>query len=318
MQFSTPVSLSDFSFRLNPASGGVVIGSCFAEYIGERLQKTLSKGQVVVNPFGVQYNPMSIAIALNDLMREEPLEDKYYFEGRDDLWHSWMHSGAFSASTREACVEMVEAAREEATTMLRKADFLMVTFGTSRVYRHLEGGGLVSNCHKEPAAIFREEDVSFLELERVWRGLHRALHGFNPHLQIVFTVSPYRYAKYGMHASQVSKAKLLLLIDALQSRLDNIHYFPAYEIVLDELRDYRFFKADMLHPNEQAIDYVWERWQEVAFTPELHAFASERQALQRDLAHRPLHPDSEAHRKFTENLRHRLEVFEQKWGVSAN
>lgn len=294
------------------------MGSCFAEHIGERLQKTLPKGQVVVNPFGVQYNPMSIAIALNDLMREEPLEDKNYFEGRDGFWHSWMHSGAFSASTREACVEMVEAAREEATTMLRKADFLMVTFGTSRVYRHLEGGGLVSNCHKEPTSTFREEDVSFLELERVWRGLHHELHGFNPHLQILFTVSPYRYAKYGMHASQVSKAKLMLLIDALQSRLDNIHYFPAYEIVLDELRDYRFFKADMLHPSEQAIDYVWERWQEVAFMPELQTFAAERQALLRDLAHRPLHPDSNAYRQFAENLLHRLEVFEQKWGVSAN
>lgn len=318
MLFTTPISLSDVTLRLTPASSGLVIGSCFAEHIGERLLNTLPKGQVMVNPFGVQYNPVSIADALQTLMKDAALKDECYFEGRDGLWHSWLHSGTFSASTREECIEKVEHIRKEAVALLRNAQFLMVTFGTARCYRLKKNGRVVSNCHKEPAAMFREDDFSFIELERIWRSLLYELHNFNPDLEILFTVSPYRYAKYGMHASQLSKAKLLLLIDALQHQSDRTHYFPAYEIVLDELRDYRFYKADMLHPSEQAIDYVWERWQSVAFTPELHAFSSERQALLRDLAHRPLHPDSEAYRQFTENLRRRLEVFEQKWGISAN
>lgn len=318
MQFSTPVSLSDFSFRLTPASSGLVLGSCFAEHIGQRLQRTLPQGQVVVNPFGVQYNPLSIAEALRTLMSNAPLADDTYFEGRDGLWHSWQHSGAFSETSREACIEKVERARIEATALLRQAQFLLVTFGTSRGYRLKENGRLVSNCHKEPAASFEEVEPTLEVMAEEWTTLLTHLRSFCPQLEILFTISPYRYAKYGLHASQLSKAKLLLLVDALQSRHKEVYYFPAYEIVIDELRDYRFFKADMLHPSEQAIDYVWERWQRAAFSPELQTFATERRALLRDLAHRPLHPDSEAHRAFAENLRRRLQVFEQKWGVSAN
>lgn len=318
MQLQTPVENPRYPFRLTPSSRVVVTGSCFAEHMGERLRRTLPPEQVAVNPFGVVYNPMSIATGLRWLMSDRPFDDTMFFEGRTGVWHSRLHSGAFSGATEAECREKVCTARATASRLLETAELLIVTWGTSRAYRLKTDGRIVANCHKEAAADFEECDPSLDALCDDWRTLINELHDFNPRLHLLFTVSPYRYAKYGLHASQVAKAKLLLLADELCGSRTQTHYFPSYEIVMDELRDYRFYKPDMFHPSEQTVDYIARRFGECCFDVSLHEFSAERATLLRDLSHRPLHPDSAAHRHFAENLERRLQVFLEKWGVSVN
>jgi len=290
------------------------MGSCFAERIGARMTEAFPAGKVCVNPFGVLYNPESLRQALQIILYGSLFfPEEYLFEGCDGLWHSWLHSGAFSARRHDDCTRHIMQAYETAVETLRKADVLCVTFGTARIYEHRQRGFVVGNCHKEPAVLFGERILTVDEICTAWSPLLTDLEHERPDLTVVFTVSPYRYAKYGLHGNQLSKATLLLAIDRLAREHRNVAYFPAYEIVTDELRDYRFYDTDMLHPSEQASDYVWARFREWAFSPEMQQYAVDRAALAKAEAHRPLHPESEEHRKFEEALRRKREAFERKW-----
>ena len=298
LPLQTPVDLPPCPFRLTTESRIVLLGSCFAQYVGERLADVLPEGQVTVNPFGVLYNPRSVAAALSG--GEEPL-----MRGSDGLWRSWRRSGLFAAPTEEALRAMLRPVPED-------CDTVVVTFGTTRHYRLAESPEtVVANCHREPAARFTETDDSVDALVAIWDGLmQRELAG----RRVVFTVSPYRYAKYGLHASQICKAKLLLLVDELCSRHTTAVYFPAYEILLDELRDYRFYAPDMLHPSPQAADYIAARFARWAFSDELAAFAAEKQKLNAARAHRTLHPESAEAEICAKRLAEREKAFVAKWG----
>lgn len=279
------------------------MGSCFAEHVGRRMAGTGLRAEV--NPFGVLYNPESLRLGLTALLDGLPGDD-VFFEGRDGLWHSWLHSGAFSAPTREACRRAVTDRLTAAARALRQADVLFVTFGTADVYT-LADGRPVANCHKEPAATFRRRRLAVDEIVDGWLRLIGRLRAARAGLQVVLTVSPYRYAKLGLHGSQLTKAVLLLATDGICRGAEGCFYFPAYEIVTDELRDYRFYDRDMLHPSAQAIDYVWERLGRWCFDEPMHAFLAELEALDRDLGHRPLHPGSAAHLRFLRATGERLE-----------
>lgn len=299
------------------------MGSCFAEHIGSRLprlQTAQGFPSVIVNPFGVLYNPESIRIGIETLV-ENSFDEKYLFRGKDGQWHSWLHSGEFSAEDKEECLNRILGRLLPAGRLLRQADVLFVTFGTARVYELGSGGFVVGNCHREPAAAFTERNLSVEETVRTWLSLLRHLHQVNPSLQVVFTVSPYRYAKYGMHGSQLSKATLLLSIDRLFSAggkddLPVSHYFPAYEIVLDELRDYRFFGPDMLHPSETAVGYVWERFRDWTFTPDMRQCAEEWQRLDNAFRHRPLHPESKSAHDFRLRTEQLARDFHARWDLT--
>lgn len=329
MEFRTIVPLPADGPSISPTTHALVLGSCFAEHVGERLCTALGPEQCCVNPFGVLYNPMSIALALKimldgleNLENLEPLEnlehlaslenqeDLPIFLGRDGLWHSWLHSTHYSAPTREKCMARCMAALAEARRVLKRADLLIITFGTSRCY-HLNPSPefrtgssdeptdfVVANCHKELPTRFTERDCTIDEIVATWRPLLERLQRLRPGLQVVFTVSPYRYRKYGYHASQLAKARLLLAAEqlVLQARplplsggVGGGLYFPAYEIVLDELRDYRFYKPDMLHPSEQAVDYIWERFREWTFSPEMQQHYTQRIKQQKALNHHANH-----------------------------
>lgn len=252
----------------------MLLGSCFADEVGARLADRLPEGQVRVNPFGVLYNPDSIAQAIQLLMMDAEQRraalDSSLFLARDGRWHSWLYGTKLTATSREECLSLCLKACEggqEAT------DLLVITLGTDRCYRLKADGRVVANCHKEPSALFDEcADPHSTALPDALRHLLSCY----PSMRVVMTVSPYRYAKYGFHESQLSKARLLLLTDSLCHELPNVTYFPAYELLLDELRDYRFYASDMLHPSEQAADYVFERFEQWCFTPELVASANER------------------------------------------
>ena len=298
----TPVALPERRVQIAPQSRLVLLGSCFATHIGARLRGAGLRTEV--NPFGVLYNPESIALAVDALLDGEVRED-WLFYGRDEMWHSWLHATEFSALDKDTCLRRVEERFTAAREMLLQADVVCFTFGTNRVYEH--EGRVVGNCHKQPAAEFKERALSVGEIVERWRKLLGRLHEANPQLQVIFTVSPYRYAKYGMVENQRAKATLLLAVEQLVTGNPNAHYFPAYEIQLDELRDYRFYAEDMLHPSEQAVTYIWQRFTSWAFTPEAVKFSQEWERTERDLAHRPLNPDSEAHKAFLKKALERRE-----------
>lgn len=297
MPLMTPVVLPKQAPRIVPSTRFLLVGSCFATHIGGQLQR--SGLQVEVNPFGVVYNPESIALAL-EAMLDERLPDGCFFEGRDNLWHSWLHASEFSAPDEATCRKRVGERFTEACGKLRQADVICFTFGTNRVYEH--AGRVVGNCHKEPASQFVERSLTIQEIVERWHTLLERIRTVNPTAEIIFTVSPYRYAKYGMVENQRAKATLLLAIEELTREMERVHYFPAYEILLDELRDYRFYASDMLHPSEVAVNYIWQRFTSWAFTPEALKFAQEWERTERDLAHRPFNPDSDAHKAFLEKV----------------
>ena len=197
---------------------------------------------------------------------------------------------------------------------------VFLTLGTNHVYRLKETGEIVDNCEKRPAALFQEEELTIDECAEYLRKVVELLRAHQPEVQVVFTVSPIRYRKYGYHESQLSKATLLLAIDKLlhqTSDIRHLHYFPAYEILMDELRDYRFYAADMLHPSEQAVAYVWEQLVAWCFSNEAKVFMDEWRPIRQALTHRPFNPESEEYQLFQEKTQARLKAFQEKWQLTT-
>ena len=287
---STPVELSAAPFQLTAADGILCLGSCFAQEVGERLRHQLPEGLVCVNPLGPLYAAQVVFGLLEEWMSDvSPVTP---FRGRDGLWHSWQASSVCSASTEAECRERLTVAWKKGREALCKASLIILTFGTTRAYHLRSDEGTlctraVVNCHKEPASLFVEQQPSLAELAAQGEEVLRHLARFNPKARVLLSVSPYRYKKYGLHQSQLQKATLLLLCDALQNE-GLAHYFPAYEILLDELRDYRFYAPDMLHPSPQAVDIIAERFRRWIFSPALLAEADERLRQWRQEQHRPL------------------------------
>ena len=242
----------------------MLIGSCFAENMGMKLME--NRFAVDCNPCGIVYNPESVAQVLERLMDERVVtpDELIWHEGK---WMSWGHHGSFSASEREVCLEKMNARIYRGAEQLRRADVLLITFGTSWVYRHLQSGCVVANCHRFPERDFERFRLSVPEIVGLYERLLGQLERINPGVRVLFTVSPIRHWKDGAHGNQLSKSVLLLAIDELVKRRKRVYYFPSYEIVLDELRDYRFYAEDMLHVSGQAVDYIWSRFRDTFCLP---------------------------------------------------
>ncbi|MDR2805544.1 MAG: GSCFA domain-containing protein, partial [Dysgonamonadaceae bacterium] len=240
----------------------MMIGSCFAENISERM---LRGGFTVdVNPFGIVYNPVSVANGLRDLIIRNVYteSDLFLHEG---VYHSFSHHSRFSGEDRRAVLAGMNAAIVRSSEFLRQAQLLIITFGTANIYRLLSTGQVVSNCHKRPAREFAESRLTVEQITDLWNSLIRELQTVNPDLKILFTVSPIRHWKDGATANQLSKAVLLLAVNELIQANASCSYFPAYELLLDDLRDYRFYADDLTHPNAQAVSYIWEKFGEAYF-----------------------------------------------------
>ena len=214
---------------------------------------------VDLNPFGIAYNPFSLSRNLNRLLDGKPYGADELFKD-NDLYHSFSHHSRFSGTDPDEVLEKINSRLKQSFDFLRTADLLIVTFGTAFVYRLESTGSVVSNCHKLPAKFFSYKRLTIEEIVREWDDLIVRLKAIYPRLRILFTVSPIRHWKDGAHGNQLSKSILLLSVDELLERHSQCSYFPAYEIVLDELRDYRFYSEDMIHPSSQAVDYVWEKF----------------------------------------------------------
>lgn len=310
MEFRTQIELPNGIPPLNPLDQTLFVGSCFAENIGSEMASR--KFPCAVNPFGVLYNPASIRLCFQELTGELLSED-FLFESETG-WHSWLHDSSFCENSREECLNGLRNRLEETRRQLQKAHTLFLTLGTNRAYRLKEPDLIVGNCHKQPGRLFEEITLDTRECIEELETVIRLCRRENPGLHIVFTVSPYRYAKYGFHGSQLSKATLLLAADAVcRAHPDFCFYFPAYEIVLDELRDYRFYKEDMLHPSPQAVAYIWECFQQTFFTPETQEFVKEWESIRRALEHRPTRPESKAYQDFLSKTLLKLESIRKKY-----
>ena len=297
MQLLTPTDILPLQPRLAHSHRLMVMGSCFATHIGGRLSQM--KWQAEVNPFGVLYNPQSIAQALTMLASRCALTEEELTLFPNEGWSTWMHHSSFSCLERSEALALINTRMEQASQMLLNADTLIITFGTAWVYRLRETGQTVGNCHKMPERLFIRQRLSADEIIEEYAALLERLWSANPKLRIIFTVSPVRHLKDTLHGNQLSKSTLLLAVDALCQRFpEKSYYFPAYEIVIDELRDYRFYADDMAHPSPQAVEYVWDRFVEHCTDAEAQRFMAQWTKVVKALEHRPFRPDSPQYRSF--------------------
>ena len=316
MEFYIRIPLPKAPFTFSHTEQTILLGSCFAENIGKMLEE--NKFKTDLNPFGTLYNPSSIAEAIRMLLRPERFtgDDLFRHEG---IYHSFSHHSRFSSPSETECLANINGRLFSSADTIRKARRMILTFGTAWVYKLKSSGKVVSNCHKLPEKMFDRQLLTVGEIVAEWKGLLLSLWEQNPELKILFTVSPIRHWKDGAHGNQLSKATLLLAIDALQKEFpEHTAYFPAYEIVLDELRDYRFYAADMLHPSEVAVEYIWERFSEVCFPAETRSFMAEWEAVAKALSHRPLHPESAAYRDFLRQTMLKMERLTEKYPKLAD
>lgn len=262
MQLTTPVTTDSQGLVLDHSTPMLALGSCFADEMGSRLRR--DGFDILCNPFGTLYNPLSIAEDLQMALAGEPLDPALLVQ-HDGLWHSWMHHSRFSSPDRDECLGRCSQAIQEAHDQLQRHPLLIVTFGTAWVFRH--EGRVVANCHKIPPQQFTRTRLTIDEIVDVWQPLTERLHGEG--IQTIFTVSPVRHLADTAHGNQLSKSTLLLAVDRIDTP-----YFDSYEILLDELRDYRFFGRDLCHPSDLAADIVYERFLDTYTTP-----ATRQQAL---------------------------------------
>lgn len=292
MKFRTEIDVRPSGFRIDHLKRGFIAGSCFSEHICDKLAER--KFSVVANPFGIQFNPLSTVGMLVRL-----IEGRFYAEGElqqsNGLWFSYDHHGSFSSSEPQQTLAAINAAMERGREALLAADYVILTWGTSWIYRLTESGRPVANCHKQPASCFTRER---LEVSDIVRDYSVLLRGPLAGKQVLVTVSPVRHLKDGMAENSLSKAVLRLAAAELTERFENVCYFPSFEILNDDLRDYRFYAEDMVHPSPQAVDYVWEKFTEFSMDLHTRALLPALEKLSSAAAHRMMNPHSEGARRF--------------------
>ena len=261
MELMTRIDIPESEWKMAAGEKVLLVGSCFADEIGEKMVR--GGFEAMVNPFGTLYNPASIAASLLRSISEKEVGKEDVFCGGDGVWHSWMHHSKFSSTDVATLVERINSTTHRVADFLREADVLVVTFGTAIIYRLKETGMLVANCHKQLDSLFVREQLSAYDIVDQWQMLLQLLESVNPKLKVIFTVSPIRHKRDGYHVNQISKGILLQALDEIVNNKWN--YFPSYEIMMDELRDYRFYAEDMIHPSAQAVEYIWQRFEDTYF-----------------------------------------------------
>lgn len=296
--FRTEFPVHRANFSIDHQHPLLLVGSCFTEHMGARL--TAAKFPVAVNPFGIVYNPASVARSLERLWASsQPFPEAEVFENQG-LWHSWDHHGHFSQPDRTTMLEGLNRAYAASAQQLRRTQRLLLTFGTADVFSLTGTGQIVANNHKMPAASFQQRRLEVDEIVRDVAVILQKIIAEQPDFQVILTVSPVRHLRAGAVENQRSKATLVLACAALCERLPFATYFPAYELLLDDLRDYRFYAADMVHPSEVAVHYIWQHFADTFFAPATQRLMARIEQVRLAARHRPFHPDSPQHRTFTQ------------------
>lgn len=312
MQLQTQIPLKPQRNQIDYSSKIVLLGSCFSENIGEKFQ--YYQFRTTVNPFGVIFQPLAIEKLITKSIKKELFSEKDVF-CHNGLWHCFDAHSALSETASQATIENLNAALLLLRESLLTATHIIITLGTAWVYRFLESGLPVANCHKLPQKNFSKELLSTQEISASLQHILTSINEYNPGATVIFTISPVRHLKDGFTENQRSKANLITAVHyAIETHPLGIEglYFPAYEIMMDELRDYRFYAEDMLHPNTLAINYIWEKFKQVFLAPSTHALMDEVANIQNGLAHRPFNPGSEDYKHFRETLLQKIESIKTK------
>ena len=295
MDFFLPFQIQSFPFTISYRDKILLIGSCFSEEIGNKMIDL--KFDISQNPNGILYNPESIAIALLSYINDKPFDDKNLFE-LNGIWHSWKHHSIFSGVNKEEVLEEINTSRLCAHAFLKEAKFVIITLGTAFHYQLKNNNENVANCHKAPSDFFIKKLLSIEEIKTDLLNAVSALEIFNPGLKIIFTVSPVKHVRDGVVENNHSKARLIEVSHFLCEKKQNVFYFPSYELVTDVLRDYRFYKKDLVHPNETANDYVFEKFCDSFLDDLSKKIMEEIKKVLSAVNHKPFFKESLEHQKF--------------------
>lgn len=299
MNFTTKIPIAKFSNPIDYTSKILSLGSCFAENMGEKL--SYFKFQNVVNPFGIIFNPVSIENLVSRVVNQQKfIEDDIFFH--NDLWHCFEVHSELSHPDAATFLSTLNNLLESTHNQIMESTNIIITYGTSWVYRNNSSATIVANCHKVPQSQFEKEILSVTTIEKFILNTMFLINKVNPNCSFIFTVSPVRHIKDGFVENQRGKAHLITAIHNQQ-----LPYFPSYEILMDELRDYRFYAHDMLHPSQKALDYIWERFFENYISEECFSIMEEVGNIQKALSHRTFNPESDSHQKFLQNLQRKIE-----------
>jgi len=298
MELLLPFHVTPSSHKISYADKILFIGSCFTEEIG-KMMKDL-KFDVLQNPNGILYDPLSIGAALNSY-----IENKFYKEDDlfllNELWHSWQYHSIFSGMNKEKVLQNINHSQSEAHQFLKNASWLIITLGTSYNYQLKNSLEPVANCHKAPQDFFENKLLSIEEIISRLSNVILKLQSFNPDLKIIFTVSPIRHVKDGVIENNRSKARLIEAIHSIKENYKNIFYFPAYELIIDVLRDYRFYKTDMVHPTDAATAFVFENFCKAFVNEPGKKLLEEIKSVVSAMNHKPFQKESVAHKKFQQS-----------------
>lgn len=307
MNFTTKIHLEKYNHPIDYNSSIMLLGSCFAENMGEKFE--YFKFRNVVNPFGIIFNAVSIEKLIHRGVNKIEFTEKDIFF-YNDLWHCFEVHSQLSNPNKEEFLSNLNAILELMSQQITSLTHCIITLGTSWVYRNNNSNEIVANCHKVPQKEFTKELVSIEENVKCIQNIISLVHSLNPDCNFIFTVSPVRHIKDGFVENNVSKAHLISAIHTINHKPSTINYFPSYEIMMDELRDYRFYAEDMLHPSQTAIDYIWIKFFENYINQKEFGTMNQVCEIQRSLKHRPFNPNSQSHQKFLKNLNQK--IFELK------
>ncbi|MRX40954.1 GSCFA domain-containing protein [Flavobacterium sp. LC2016-23] len=312
MQFRTEIPISKTNNPIDYNSKIISMGSCFAENMADKFD--YFKFQNETNPFGIIFNPVSIEKVTERTVRKEFFTEKDVFF-HNERWHSFETHSDLSNSDRQELLETLNKAIEITNCQLKQATHIIITYGTSWIYKNIESNAIVANCHKVPQKQFLKELLSVDIIQKSIQNTIALIQAVNPNINFIFTISPVRHIKDGFTENQLSKSHLFTALQFnLKSELYNLNseYFPSYEIMMDELRDYRFYAEDMLHPNPVAIDYIWKRFGENYISENSLPTMQEVEEIQKSLRHRSFNPESEQHQKFLAKLQQRMHLLGEK------
>jgi hypothetical protein len=303
--FRTKIVVPEFPWKISYKSRSMFIGSCFTNHIGGRMQEL--KFKTDVNPFGVVYNPLSVLNSLKILFEKKKFSetDLHFY---NDKWFSFSFYTGFSHSDKDVYLEEINKKIKDSSEFLRETDFLFITFGTSRIFEWKKDGQVVSNCHKLPATHFDRRLLSKEEITDEYASFLKLLFKRKPEVKVLFTISPIRHWKDGATGNQLSKAVLLVAVHQLVSMFTNVEYFPSYEIMMDDLRDYRFYAEDMIHLNPVAVNYIWDKFSRSLLDNKTLDIIPEVEKILQAVHHKPFDARSDAYRKFAEKTHKNIQV----------
>jgi hypothetical protein len=310
MQLQTPTDIKPFAQKISHANKILMFGSCFSNNIGECLQN--AKFNVCINPFGVIYNPFSIANSMELLIKNDKLTEPDLLQ-HNGLYYSFCYHTSFSAVDMQCALGKMNRALQQGSEFLKNARNIIITFGSAIAYRYKKANKIAANCHKIPACEFEKIILNIDGIVNIINTAIQNIRTVNSDTNFIFTISPVRHLGDGIHENQLSKARLLVAADEICRQNADCIYFPAYEIMMDELRDYRFYAADMLHPSQLAIEYIWQKFANAAISDESLKIIEDIEKIQAAKQHKPFNPNSAEHKKFLKTCLEKTRQLQAKY-----